>query len=137
MKMAHNITWLAAAILAMYMAAGCDRSQPSARTAGQEVDWPAHRAGEKMDRAAADIGQKAARAGDGLDDAAITAKVNTALTGEPGLQALQIHVDTARGVVTLTGAVDTPQSLDRATRVAQAVQGVKSVDNRLNVKVRA
>ena len=57
-----------------------------------------------------------------------------ALVGEPGLKALKIDVDTANGVVTLTGAVDTPQSLDRATQVAQAVDGVTSVDNRLNVK---
>ncbi len=90
-----------------------------------------------MDQAAADVKQKAEQAGDKIDDAAITAKVKTALVGEPGLKALQINVDTANGVVVLSGAVDTPQDLDRATQVAQAVQGVKSVDNRLNVKSKA
>ena len=137
MKMSHNLTWIAAAILAAALAAGCDRNKPSAETAGQKLDRATERAGEKMDQAAAEVKQKAEQAGDKLDDAAITAKVKTALIGEPGLKALQINVDTANGVVTLSGAVDSPQTLDRATQVAQAVQGVKSVDNRLNVKAKA
>jgi hyperosmotically inducible protein len=132
----QNITWISAAILATALAAGCDR-KPSTETAGQKLDRTTERAGEKMDQAAADVKHKAAQAGDKIDDAAITAKVKTALIGEPGLKALKIDVDTANGVVTLSGAVDSPQNLDRATQVAQAVDGVKSVDNRLNVKAKA
>ena len=125
MKMSHNITWIAAAILATALAAGCDWNKP---------DRTAERAGEKMDQAAAEVKQKAGQAGDKINDAAITAKVKMALVGEPRLKALQINIDTANGVVTLTGAVDTPQNHERATQVAQGVQGVKSVNNRLNVK---
>lgn len=125
MNMSHNTTWIAAAILATALAAGCDRNTP---------DRTAERAGEKMDQAAAEIKEKAGQTGNKIEDAAITAKVKMALVGEPGLKALKIDVDTANGVVTLTGAVDSSQSLDRATQVAQAVDGVKSVDNRLNVK---
>lgn len=128
MNMSHNTTWIAAAILATALAAGCDRNTP---------DRTAERAGEKIDQAAAEIKEKAGQTGNKIEDATITAKVKTALIGEPGLKALKINVDTANGVVTLTGAVDTPQSLDRATQVAQAVDGVKSVDNRLNVKSKA
>ena len=72
--------------------------------------------------------------GEYASDAGLTAKVKTALVAEPGLKALQINVDTADGVVTLSGTVDSPTNVDRATQVAQAVQGVKSVDNRLTVK---
>jgi len=136
MKILRNTMWITAAILATALASGCDRNK-SGETAGQKLDRTTERAGEKLDQAAADIKQKAEQAGDKLDDAAITAKVKTAMIGEPGLKALQINVDTANGVVTLTGAVDTPQNLDRATQVAQAVEGVKSVDNRLNVKSKA
>ena len=128
MNMSHNTTWIAAAILATALAAGCDRNTP---------DRTAERAGEKIDQAAAEIKEKAGQTGNKIEDAAITAKVKTALFGEPGLKALKIDVDTANGVVTLTGAVDTPKSLDRATQVAKAVDGVKSVDNRLNVKSKA
>ena len=128
MNMSHNTTWIAAAILATALAAGCDRNTP---------DRTAERAGEKIDQAAAEIKEKAGQTGNKIEDAAITAKVKMALVGEPGLKALKIDVDTANGVVTLTGAVDSSQSLDRATQVAQAVDGVKSVDNRLNVKSKA
>jgi len=133
MRNAHSITWIAAVVLATAVAAGCDRNKPT-ETAGQKLDNSTERAGQKMDQAAATVKEKTEQAGDKMGDAAITAKVKTALIGEPGLKALKIDVDTANGVVTLTGSVDSPQNLDRATQVAQAVEGVKSVDNRLNVK---
>ncbi len=107
----------------MALTAGCDRN-----------DQTAERAGRKIDRAAAEVKEQAANAGAKIDDAVITAKVKTALIGEPGLKALQIDVDTADGVVTLRGTVDSRTSNTRAIQVAQAVQGVKSVDNRLTVK---
>lgn len=133
MRNAHSLTWIAAIVLATAVAAGCDRNKP-AETAGQKLDSATERAGQKMDQAAATVKEKTEQAGDKLGDAAITAKVKTALIGEPGLKALKIDVDTANGVVTLTGSVDSPQNLERATQVAQAVEGVKSVDNRLNIK---
>ena len=40
-----------------------------------------------------------------VDDAAITAKVKTAIMAEPGLKATEINVDTKDAVVTLTGTV--------------------------------
>ena len=123
MKQAKSITWIATALFAIALTAGCDRN-----------DHTAERAGKKIDQATAEVKDQAANVGDKIDDAAITAKVKTALIGEPGLKALQIDVDTADGVVTLSGTVDSRTSVDRAIQVAQAVQGVRSVDNRLSVK---
>ena len=137
MKPLHKLTWIAAAVLAAAVATGCDRNKSSTETAGQRLDRTTERAGEKMDQAAADTRQRAGEAKNKIDDAAITAKVKTAIIGEPGLKALQINVDTANGVVTLTGTADSERSLERATQVAQSVQGVKSVENRLNLKSRA
>jgi len=123
MKQAKSITWIATALFAIALTAGCDRN-----------DHSAERAGKKIDQATAEVKDQAANVGDKIDDAAITAKVKTALIGEPGLKALQIDVDTANGVVTLSGTVDSRTSVNRAIQVAQAVQGVRSVDNRLSVK---
>lgn len=123
MKLAKSITWIATALFAMALTAGCNRNDHSAQNAGR-----------KIDQAAADVRDKAADAGDKIEDAAITAKVKTALIGEPGLKALQINVDTANGVVTLRGTVDSPTNIDRAIQVAQAVHGVKAVQNRLTVR---
>ena len=46
-------------------------------------------------------GEPAQKTGDKVDDAAITAKVKTALMAEPGLRSLEINVDTRDNIVTL------------------------------------
>lgn len=66
-----------------------------------------------------------------VDDAAITAKVKTAIMGEPGLKATNIGVDTKDGTVTLTGMVPTAPLKDRAKEIASSVAGVKSVQDNL------
>jgi len=43
-------------------------------------------------------------------------------------------VDTIKGVVTLSGSVDTPSNSDRSRALAGAVMGVKEVRNLLVVK---
>jgi osmotically-inducible protein OsmY len=69
-----------------------------------------------------------------IDDSVITTKVKTAIFEEPGLKTLQIEVETFKGVVQLSGFVDTPQNATRAGQVAGTVDGVKSVENNLVVK---
>lgn len=131
MKISKSITWIGAALFAVVFAAGCNRNDDSTADAGRQMDPTQERAG--TDRAQAPMNQQS-NVSDNIDDAAITAKVKTAIIGEPGLKALQINVDTANGVVVLSGAVDSPTSVDRANQIAQAVEGVKSVDNRLTVR---
>jgi osmotically-inducible protein OsmY len=73
--------------------------------------------------------------GEYLDDTAITTKVKTALAGDPGLKTLvDASVRTDRGVVTLSGAVDSPDLKARAAQVASSVPGVRGVENDLMVK---
>ncbi len=127
MKLAKIITLIATALFAVALTAGCDRNDRSAERVGE-------RAGSKIDQATAEVKEQAANVGDKIDDATITAKVKTALIGEPDLEALTIDVDTADGIVTLSGTVDSRTKVNRAVQVAQAVQGVRSVDNRLTVK---
>ena len=69
-----------------------------------------------------------------IDDAEITTKVKAAIFAEPGLKTLQISVDTIKGVVTLSGSVDSSPSRDRAKALAGAVAGVKEVKNQLVIK---
>ena len=76
----------------------------------------------------------ATRAGVAIDDATITTKVKAAVLAEPGLKSLQISVDTKDAVVTLAGNVDTPALKERATQIAQGVEGVRSVIDNLVVK---
>ncbi len=113
--------------------AACDKPGP-AEKAGRSIDQAAENVGDKMDGASHKLGEQSDKAGDTLDDAAITAKIKTAILAEPGLSVLQIHVDTIHGVTTLTGSVDSHKNMDKAKEIARAVAGVKKVDNKLVVK---
>jgi osmotically-inducible protein OsmY len=78
--------------------------------------------------------QKEESTGEYIDDAAITAKVKAAIFNEPTLKVLQIEVQTYKGVVQLSGFVDSRDSAEKAGDVAGRVAGVKSVRNNLVVK---
>jgi hyperosmotically inducible protein len=73
-------------------------------------------------------------AGEYIDDAAVTARVKTALIDEPSVRANEINVETYRGVVSLSGFVDSGATADKAVRAAQKVSGVRSVKNDMRVK---
>jgi hyperosmotically inducible protein len=64
----------------------------------------------------------------------ITTKVKAALIADSEVKALHIDVDTRDGVVSLNGTVPNASSIERAATIAKGIDGVKSVDNRLNVK---
>lgn len=113
--------------------AACDKPGP-AEEAGKSIDEAAEKVGDKMDEASKNIDEQSDKAGTAFDDAAITAKVKTAILAEPGLKVLQINVDTLHGVTTLSGSVDSQKSMDKAKEIARAVAGVKDVENKLIVK---
>jgi hyperosmotically inducible periplasmic protein len=68
-----------------------------------------------------------------MDDAAITAKIKAAIVSDPLLKVAQISVTTTNGVVTLSGVVDSQQSIDRAMEIVRSNPKVKSVVNALVV----
>jgi len=72
--------------------------------------------------------------GEYVDDATITTKVKSALIANPVAKAHEIEVETFRGVVQLSGFVDTTTERDTAQKVAQNVGGVKSVHNNIEVR---
>ncbi len=69
-----------------------------------------------------------------VDDSTITTKVKAAIFDEPTLKVLQINVETFKGVVQLSGFVDTATASNKASDVARTVEGVRSVKNDLIVK---
>lgn len=69
-----------------------------------------------------------------IDDSTITTKVKTSLFNDPITSGWNITVITENGVVQLAGFVKTAREKDRATEIAGAVAGVKSVKNNLVVK---
>ena len=72
--------------------------------------------------------------GEYIDDSVLTSKVKMAIFNDPMLKVLQINVETFKGVVQLSGFVDSPQAAARAVEVARSVEGVKAVKNNMSVK---
>ena len=69
-----------------------------------------------------------------VDDSVLTTKVKAAILGEPGLKVSEINVETFKGVVQLSGFVNSRDDIQSAIRVASAVNGVKSVKNDMQLK---
>ena len=74
-------------------------------------------------------------AGEFTSDAALTAKVKSAIASDAGLgSATAINVNSYRGVVQLSGFVDSKEKVDRAAEAARKVDGVQRVENSIQVK---
>ena len=139
MKAFVNLKLIGISMLFVVGLAACDKPGP-AETAGKKIDQTVDKAGKKIGDAADTVGEKMSaqgvKAGVAIEDTEITTKVKTAIFAEPGLKTLQISVDTVKGVVTLTGSVNSQANSDRAKALAGAVADVKRVDNQLVVKPR-
>lgn len=136
-----TLATLAAALVAAGALAACDRGEP---TVGQQVDRAIAKVEKQVDQAkseastaATDAKQALGNAADAVtnkaQDAAITAAVNAELAKDVSLSALRINVDTVDGRVALRGTAPDAAARDRATMLAKAVSGVKSVDNLLEI----
>jgi len=73
-------------------------------------------------------------AGEYVDDSVITTKVKTLLANDDFFKSFQISVETYKGIVQLSGFVNSQQAVDQAGQIARSVQGVNSVKNNLIVK---
>ncbi|HVK56494.1 MAG TPA: BON domain-containing protein [Burkholderiales bacterium] len=69
-----------------------------------------------------------------IDDSLITTKVKTAILNEPGLKVAEINVETFKGIVQLSGFVNSATAKNEAVQVARSVKGVKSVKDDMRVK---
>jgi len=69
-----------------------------------------------------------------FSDAAITAKVKTAIFNEPSLKVADINVETNKSMVQLSGFVDSRANMTKAVEVERGVSGVTSVKNDMRLK---
>jgi osmotically-inducible protein OsmY len=67
-------------------------------------------------------------------DSTITSKVKAGLLADNDLKGMDINVDTEKGVVMLSGFVESKAEADKAVRLAKDVEGVTKVKNSLKVK---
>lgn len=103
------------ALAACLALAGCEAASNAAAGAGAYLDKTAEKIGQKT------------------DDATITIAVKGALLKADDKLAGKVKVSTGNGVVSLVGAVATPEEKMRAEQIAGTVQGVTRVINAIDV----
>ena len=72
--------------------------------------------------------------GEYLDDSVITTKVKTALLQCPLVSGVDVHVETFKNRVQLSGFVDGMRQFEQAVILTREVEGVGLVENRMSIK---
>ena len=73
-------------------------------------------------------------AGESMSDTSLSTAVQTKLTSDRFSNFSRVDVDTERGVVNLSGVVETGAQRARAERLARQVDGVAQVNNNLQLQ---
>lgn len=137
-----NVARVSMLTLALVAAAtGCHRTKEGELALDPKVQQDLEAAGEQakegLDAANAAVREGAERLERRLEpalaDAAITAKVKAKLAADPEVNALRIDVDTAAGVVTLSGSAASEALRLEAEKLARGTEGVRDVRNVIQV----
>jgi len=111
----------------------CQKEGP-AEKAGKQIDQAVDKGTTKLDETQQILGDKATQAGVYMDDTAITSAIKAEILSDPLLKVSEINVTTTKGVVRLSGEVDSQLSIDRAVQIAKRNQNAKTVENNLIIK---
>ncbi len=72
--------------------------------------------------------------GEYVDDTVITTKVKAAILGDASLKSAEINVETFKGVVQLSGFVNSQADINKAVELTRSIKGVNSVKNSMRLK---
>lgn len=115
-----------------------DKTREVTGAAAVGTERAAENVGDKTRDTASTAVDKTERAGSrtatNMSDTAITAKVKAGLAAAPDTSALAVKVETEKGVVMLSGFVESKAEAERAEKLAKGVEGVTSVKSTLKVK---
>lgn len=115
-----------------------EKTKAAASNVAQKTENMMDRAGDKTRAATSNTAATTDRAADKTaavaSDTAITTKVKASIFAEPELKSMGIHVETEKGVVMLSGFVNTKAEAAKAVTAAKAVEGVTSVKSAIKVK---
>ncbi len=121
----YSVAFIAVVAVVGFGLAGCNKQSQS--SPGQQMKQGAKQVGQGMQAAGNEMKQAAV-------DTAITTKIKSRLAADQGLSSFNIHVETTGGIVTLTGTVDMASKRDLAGRIASDTDGVKGVNNNIQVQ---
>lgn len=117
-----------------YIDESAEDSKQALDKAAEDIEQAKEDARKQLESAQQSVKDKAQATGDYIDDSVITLNVKAALINDPQLKASQIEVTTVKGIVRLSGTVDSQQNVDRALEIAVNQKNVKSVQSDLLVK---
>lgn len=112
-----------------------DKVDQNAEKVQEKVEQIKENVEKKLDDIKAPTTEKSETTGEYIDDSVITTKVKAAILGSTWLSASHIEVTTNKGIVVLSGTVDTEQNITRAIEVARSQENVKAVETNLIVSV--
>jgi len=72
--------------------------------------------------------------GEYVDDSVIATKAKTALLADEEVSGMQVEVEAFKGVVQLSGFVDSQAQAQKAEQIVRAIDGVREVKNSIVVK---
>lgn len=125
-------------VLAGGSAFAADATDDHTSMMSTKAENAAERTGDKLDSAADRTGAALERAADSaesnVNDGVITTKVKAELLDHDAIDSGDISVDTEKGVVTLSGFVASQEQIKQVVAVTGKVEGVVSVNDKLNVK---
>ncbi len=67
------------------------------------------------------------------DDIVITTKVHEAILDEPSLRPFDINVRTTKGIVELSGLVNSRDDMYKAIAIARSISGIKLIKNDMRI----
>jgi osmotically-inducible protein OsmY len=117
--------------IALLLGASACSDNRDAAEIGQGIGSGADAAEQKPERSSDAVGRRLTAR---IKDVVISAKVKRMILRERALKISDIGVTTHNRVVILTGTVEKPEDARRAIQIAQSVNDVDSVDNRLAVR---
>lgn len=102
-------------------------------TAGRTGADVAKRAGEEIAQKTSEAAKTAQEA---LSDGGLTAKIKAKIALDDTVKALDVNIDTADHVVTVTGKVRTSAERERLLALARETNGVRQVVDRITIEPR-
>lgn len=115
-----------------------EKTKAAASTVAQKTENMMDHAGDKTRAATSTTAASTDRAADKsvavASDSVITTKVKASIFAEPELKSMGIHVETEKGVVMLSGFVNSKAEADKAVSAAKTVEGVTTVKSAIKVK---
>jgi hyperosmotically inducible protein len=72
--------------------------------------------------------------GNVIDDTLLTTRIKSALMADPKINSYDFKIETRKGEVLLSGFVDNQAQLDLAVATVRALDGVKSIQNHVELK---